>query len=71
MSESGSETSSETRIMSEDDDSMLIEVLEAQVDELTLENKALKAKIEALEERLDTLKNISESDIINNVFSFL
>ena len=71
MSETGSETSTETRTMSEDDDSMLIEVLEAQVDELTLENKALKAKIEALEERLETLKNISESDIINNVFSFL
>ena len=71
MSESGSETSSDTLIMSEDDDSILIEVLEAQVDELTLENKALKAKIEALEERLETLKNISESDIINNVFSFL
>ena len=71
MSESGSETSSDTLLMFEDDDSILIEALDAQVNELLRENKTMKAKIEALEERLKTLQNITDSDIINNVFSFL
>ena len=71
MSESGSETSSDTLLMFEDDDSILIEALDAQVNELIRENKTMKAKIEALEERLKTLQNITDSDIINNVFSFL
>ena len=71
MSESGSETSSDTLLMFENDDSILIEALDAQVNELIRENKTMKAKIEALEERLKTLQNITDSDIINNVFSFL
>ena len=71
MSESGSETSSDTMMMSEDDDSLLIEALDAQVNELILENRILNVKIEALEERLKTLKYITESNIINHIFSFL
>ena len=71
MSESDSEASSDTMMMSEDDDSLLNEALDAQVNKLILENRILKVKIEALEERLKTLKYITESNIINHLFSFL
>ena len=51
--------------------SLLIEVLEIQVQELINEKQALQNKVNELEARLTVLQNISDSEIINNVFSFL
>jgi len=42
---SDTSSGSETQTLSEDDDSILIEVLEAQVNELTLKNQSLKTKV--------------------------
>jgi hypothetical protein len=64
-SESGSE------LMSEDSDTLLIETLEIQVHDLILKNEELNKKVKCLEERIQTLQNISDSEIINKVFSFL
>ena len=64
-SESGSE------LMSEDSDTLLIETLEFQVQDLILKNEELNKKVKCLEERIETLQNISDSEIINKVFSYL
>lgn len=67
------ETSSESgsQLMSEDSTSLLIEVLEIQVQDLINENQVLKNKVYELECRVFVLQRISDSEIINNVFSFL
>ena len=58
-------------LMSEDSTSLLVEVLEIQVQDLINENRSLKNKVDELEERIKTLQTISDSEIINNVFYFL
>lgn len=68
---SDTSSGSETQTLSEDDDSILIEVLEAQVDELTLENQRMKTKIKDLEETIKSFLSISQSDLVNKVFSYL
>ena len=68
---SDTSSGSETQTLSEDDDSILIEVLEAQVDELTLENQSLKTKVKNLEETIKTFLSISQSDLVNQVFCYL
>jgi hypothetical protein len=64
-SESGSE------LMSEDSDTLLIETLEYQVQDLILKNEELNKKVKCLEERIQTFQNISDSEIIHKVFSYL
>jgi hypothetical protein len=64
-SESGSE------LMSEDSDTLLIETLELQVQDMILKNSELNKKVKCLEERIKTLQNISDSEIINKIFSYL
>ena len=64
-------TESGSQLMSEDSTLLLVEVLEIQVQELINEKQALQNKVNELEARLTVLQNISDSEIINNVFSFL
>ena len=66
---SSSESSSE--LMSEDSDTLLIETLELQVQDMILKNEELNKKVKCLEERIKTLQNISDSEIINKIFSYL
>ena len=69
MSETNSE--SDSMIMSEDSTSLLIESLEAQVDDLMSKNCTLTKQIEYLEDRIKMFQRISNSDIINKVFSYI
>ena len=62
MNDSSSESGSQ--IMSEDSTTLLIEVLEIQLHELVLKNEELMLRIEVLQ-------NISDSEIINKIFSYL
>ena len=71
MSEIDSESDSETHIMSEDSTSLLIDSLDAQVNDLMLENKVLKAVIRGLELRIKVLQEISDSNLVNRIFKFL
>ena len=57
--------------MSEDSDAVLIESLEAQVEDLQFESKLLKTKIEELEIRIKVLQNISDSELVNQIFHYL
>ena len=67
------ETSSESssQLMSIDSTSLLIEALEIQLQELTVKNDELFQRVKSLEERIKTFQSISDSEIINKVFSFL
>ena len=67
------ETSSESssQLMSVDSTSLLIEALEIQLQELTVKNDELFQRLKALEDRIKTFQSISDSEIINKVFSFL
>ena len=58
-------------IMSEDSDSILIESLEAQVEDLQFETKILKTKIKQLELRIKVLQEISDSELVNQIFHYL
>ena len=69
MHETSSESSSQ--LMSIDSTSLLIEALEIQLQELTVKNDELFQRLKALEDRIKTLQSISDSEIINKVFSFL
>ena len=71
MSEIDSDSDSESHIMSEDSTSLLIESLDAQVNDLMLENKVLKAVIKGLELRIKVLQEISDSELVNKIFQFL
>ena len=57
--------------MSEDSDRILIESLEAQVEDLQLETKLLKTKIKQLELRIKVLQEISDSELVNQIFRYL
>jgi len=70
MSDSAS-IDSNSVIMSEDSDSILIESLEAQVEDLQLESKILKTKIKELELRIKVLQEISDSELVNQIFHYL
>jgi len=70
MSETNS-GDSDSQIMSEDSDAILIESLEAQVDDLQFENKLMKTKIKQLEIRIKVLQNISDSELVNRIFHYL
>ena len=69
MNYSSSESGSQ--IMSEDSTTLLIEALEIQLQELILKNEELFTRVKWLEERIKLLQNISDSEIVNNVFSYL
>jgi len=58
-------------IMSEDSDSILIESLEAQVEDLQLENHTLKATVKVLKSRIKILQEISDSELVNQIFHYL
>ena len=62
MNDSSSESGSQ--IMSEDSTTLLIEALEIQLQEMILKNEELMLRIEVLQ-------NISDSEIINKIFSYL
>ena len=62
------DSDSDSVIMSEDSTSLLIESLEAQVDDLMMNNYTLTKQIEYLEDRIKMFQRISNSDIINKVF---
>ena len=68
---SDSDTSDSNTVMSEDSDSILIESLEAQVEDLQLESKILKTKIKELELRIKVLQEISDSELVNQIFHYL
>ena len=69
---SDSDTSdSNSVIMSEDSDSILIESLEAQVEDLQFETKILKTKIKQLELRIKVLQEISDSELVNQILHYL
>lgn len=70
MSETNS-GDSDSQIMTEDSDAILIESLEAQVDDLQFENKLMKTKIKQLEIRIKVLQNISDSELVNRIFHYL
>ena len=70
MSDSAS-IDSNSVIMSEDSDSILIESLEAQVEDLQLESKILKTKIKELELRIKVLQEITDSELVNQIFHYL
>ena len=70
MSDSAS-VDSNSVIMSEDSDTILIESLEAQVEDLQFESKLLKTKIKELEIRIKVLQNISDSELVNQIFHYL
>ena len=57
--------------MSEDSDRILIESLEAQVEDLQLETILLKTKIKQLELRIKVLQEISDSELVNRIFHYL
>jgi len=71
MSEIDSDSDSESHIMSEDSTTLLIDSLDAQVNDLMLENKVLKAVIKGLELRIKVLQEISDSELVNKIFQFL
>jgi hypothetical protein len=71
MSEIDSESDSVSHIMSVDSTSLLIESLEAQVDDLMMNNYTLTKQIEYLEDRIKMFQRISNSDIINKVFLYM
>ena len=60
-----------SQLMSEDSTSLLIDALEIQVHDLMTENQTLKKQVEELEGRTKVLQIMSDSEIINNVFSYL
>ena len=64
-------SSSDTRIMSEATDDLLIESLETQVQDLTVENEKLRTQVGALAARLEALKLMLNSNILNNIFPYL
>jgi len=69
---SDSDTSdSNSMILLEDSDSILIESLEAQVEDLQLESKILKTKIKELELRIKVLQETSDSELVNQIFHYL
>ena len=70
MSDSAS-IDSNSVIMSEDSDSILIESLEAQVENLQLESKMLKNKTKELELRIKVLQEITDSELVNQIFRYL
>ena len=70
MSDSAS-IDSNSVIMSDDSDSILIESLEAQVEDLQFETKILKTKIKELELRIKVLQEISDSELVNQIFRYL
>ena len=57
-------------IMSEDSDAILIESLEAQVEDLQFESKLLNTKTKELEIRIKVLQNISDSELVNQIFHY-
>ena len=59
-----SRSESGSQIMSEDSTTLLIEALEIQLQEMILKNEELMLRIEVLQ-------NISDSEIINKIFSYL
>ena len=69
MSDSAS-VDSNSVIMSEDSDTILIESLEAQVEDLQFESKLLKTKTKELEIRIKVLQNISDSELVNQIFHY-
>ena len=70
MSETNS-SDSDTIILSDSSTTILIESLEAQVDELQIENHTLKKQIQELESRIKVLQEISDSEMVNNIFRYL
>ena len=70
MSETNS-SDSDTIILSDSSTTLLIESLEAQVDELQIENQTLKQQIQELESRIKVLQEISDSEMVNNIFRYL
>ena len=69
MSDSAS-VDSNSVIMSEDSDTILIEFLEAQVEDLQFESKLLNTKTKELEIRIKVLQNISDSELVNQIFHY-
>ena len=71
MSDSAS-VDSNSVIMSEDSDTILVESLEAQVEDLQFESKLLntKTKTKELEIRIKVLQNISDSELVNQIFHY-
>ena len=69
MSDSAS-VDSNSVIMSEDSDTILIESLEAQVEDLQFESKLLNTKTKELEIRIKVLQNISDSELVNQIFHY-
>ena len=70
MSETSS-NASESMMMSIDSTSLLIESLDAQISDLTVENHTLKKQIQELKARIRTFQNVAESDIINQMLFYL
>lgn len=70
MSETNS-SDSESIILSDSSTTLLIESLEAQVDDLQIENHTLKKQIQVLESRVKVLQEISDSEMVNNIFRYL
>ena len=66
-----SDASSDTRIMSEATDELLIQALEIQVQDLTKDNEKLRTQVGALAARLEALKLMLNSNILNNIFPYL
>ena len=66
-----SDTSSDTQILSEETSSLVIEALEIQVQDLTKDNEKLRTQVGALAARLEALKLMLNSNILNNIFPYL
>ena len=70
MSETNS-SDSDSIILSDSSTTILIDSLEAQVDDLQIENQTLKKQILELISRIKVLQEISDSEMVNHIFRYL
>ena len=70
MDYSDSENSSSTRDMSDDENEVIIEAMEAVICDLHIEVKQLKQTIAELKARITTFKSIHNTDLINKIFLY-
>ena len=63
--------SSSTRDISDDENEVIIEAMEAVISDLHCEVKQLKQTIDELNARINTLQSIHNTDLINKIFKYV
>ncbi len=71
MSSSDNESSSSTYDMSDDENEVLIEAMEAVISDLHVEVKQLKQTIIDLNKRIETFKSMHKGDLLSKICDYL